>query len=93
MTYLHYCEVYHCDLKSSNILIDDNWNLHLCDFGLSNFYKCRKHKSRYVGTPNWMAPEILKGENYSAKSDVYSFGLILWEIVTGEIPYLGMTMA
>jgi len=41
-----------------------------------------------VGTPHWMAPEILRNEEYVEASDVYSFGMILWELVTGEIPYL-----
>ena len=93
MRYLHQCKVYHCDLKSQNILIDDDWNLHLCDFGLSNFWQRKENRSRYVGTPNWMAPEILKGEDYDAKSDVYSFGLICWEIITKQIPHYGLSFA
>lgn len=90
MTYLHGRKVLHCDLKSSNILIDSTWNVKLCDFGLSRV-KYKSDKKRFlnqrVGTPHWMAPEILRGEKYDEAADVYSFGMILWELVTGEIPY------
>ena len=46
-----------------------------------------------IGTPHWMAPEILRGERYEEPSDVYSFGVIVWEMLTGEIPYVGRTIA
>lgn len=61
----------------------------MCDFGLSRI-KSKKTKSA-VGTPHWMAPEIMRGEPYIDKSDVYSFGMILWEIITGKVPYENMT--
>lgn len=67
MAYLHGKNVLHCDLKSSNVLIDENWNVKLCDFGLSRINSTknkRKNKAIRVGTPHWMAPEILKGEKY-----------------------------
>jgi len=96
MTYLHSRKVFHCDLKSSNILIDSNWLVKLCDFGLSRnkikYNKKKSTKSQRVGTPHWMAPEILRGEDYDEKSDVYSYGMVLWEIITGEIPYFNMNV-
>lgn len=63
MSYLHGKGVLHCDLKSSNVLIDENWNVKLCDFGLSRLKDNKKNKKDNirVGTPHWMAPEILKG--------------------------------
>ncbi|CAD8065484.1 unnamed protein product [Paramecium sonneborni] len=85
MNNLHGRGIMHCDLKSSNVLIDQNWNVKLCDFGLSRI-KSKKTKCM-IGTPHWMAPEIMRGEPYTEKSDVYSFGMILWEIITGQIPY------
>ncbi|CAD8174233.1 unnamed protein product [Paramecium octaurelia] len=94
MNYLHGRKVMHCDLKSSNVLIDQNWNVKLCDFGLSKINKKIDHKvnkGARIGTPNWMAPEIMRGEPYQEKSDIYSFGMILWEIITQQIPYEGLS--
>ncbi|CAK71557.1 unnamed protein product (macronuclear) [Paramecium tetraurelia] len=90
MNNLHGRRIMHCDLKSSNVLIDQNWNVKLCDFGLSRI-KSKKTKSM-IGTPHWMAPEIMRGEPYTEKSDVYSFGMILWEIITGKIPYENLSI-
>ena len=89
MSYLHGKNVLHCDLKSSNVLIDENWNVKLCDFGLSRINSTKKNKKKNirVGTPHWMAPEILKGEKYECYSDVYSFGILVWEMLTCKIPY------
>ena len=78
MAYLHGRKVLHCDLKSSNVLIDPNWTVKLCDFGLSRIKEKLNKKCGRVGTPHWMAPEILRGEEYVETSDVYSFGMILW---------------
>lgn len=97
--YLHSRKILHCDLKSSNILIDDNWKMKISDFGLSrikNILNLQENKGR-IGTPHWMAPEIMKGLKYEEGSDVFSYGkiyvykgMILWEMVTGEIPYNGL---
>ena len=43
-----------------------------------------------IGTPHWMAPEVLRGEIYDEKADIYSYGMILWEVVSLEIPYYGI---
>jgi serine/threonine protein kinase len=58
MSYLHGKNVLHCDLKSSNVLIDENWNVKLCDFGLSRLKDNKKNNKANirVGTPHWMAP-------------------------------------
>lgn len=52
-----------------------------------------KNKKGRVGTPHWMAPEILREKEYTEKSDVYSFGMVLWEMVTKKIPYSELTGA
>lgn len=59
MAYLHGKNILHCDLKSSNVLIDQNWTAKISDFGLSQIKKTHKklkNKSSKIGTPQWMAP-------------------------------------
>jgi serine/threonine protein kinase len=91
LKYLHSRNVIHCDLKSSNILIDDNWKIKIGDFGLSRFLKKElEGNSGRIGTPHWMAPEILKGKKYEHSADIFSFGMIMWEILSLEIPYYGI---
>ncbi|XP_077247721.1 protein kinase superfamily protein [Tasmannia lanceolata] len=83
--------IVHRDLKSPNLLVDKNWNVKVCDFGLSRL----KHNTflsskSTAGTPEWMAPEVLRNENSNEKCDVYSFGVILWELATLRMPWSGM---
>ncbi|CAD8051589.1 unnamed protein product [Paramecium primaurelia] len=90
MNNLHGRGIMHCDLKSSNVLIDSDWNVKLCDFGLSRI-KTKKTKS-IIETSYQMAPEIMRGEPYTEKSDIFSFGMILWEIMTSKIPYENLSI-
>jgi len=93
LKYLHSRKICHCDLKSSNILLDENNKVKVSDFGLSrlkNIFLLSENKGR-IGTPHWMPPEIMKGHKYEEWSDVFSFGMIMWEMITREIPYYGMT--
>nr|KYP57880.1 Serine/threonine-protein kinase CTR1 [Cajanus cajan] len=90
VNYLHHSNppIIHRDLKSSNLLVDRNWTVKVGDFGLSRL----KHETYLTtktgrGTPQWMAPEVLRNEPSDEKSDVYSFGVILWELATEKIPW------
>lgn len=90
MVYLHGKFIIHCDLKSSNLLINQNWKVKISDFGLSQIIKLRQAKSKKamkMGAPQWMAPQIMRGEKYEFASDVYSFGIVLWELMTCQIPF------
>ncbi|XP_065851652.1 serine/threonine-protein kinase EDR1 [Euphorbia lathyris] len=83
--------IVHRDLKSPNLLVDKNWTVKVCDFGLSRL----KHNTflsskSTAGTPEWMAPEVLRNEPSNEKCDVYSFGVILWELATMRLPWSGM---
>lgn len=93
MNYLHRRNppIVHMDLKSSNLLVDKNWNVKVGDFGLSKL----KHATFLTaksggGTPQWMAPEVLRNERSNEKSDVFSFGVILWELMTISIPWANL---
>ncbi|CAI2362317.1 unnamed protein product [Moneuplotes crassus] len=95
LNYLHSQNILHCDLKSQNILIKEDWSVKICDFGLSKIrgISPEEDKKGRVGTPHWMAPEILRGNKYEAASDVYSYGVILWELITRQIPFLHRSLA
>jgi len=70
-------------------LVDENWNVKLCDFGLSAFQTKPTMKDQGVapGTPLWMSPEVLQGKILNEKTDVYSFAIVLWEMLTGKEPF------
>ncbi|KAG0458346.1 hypothetical protein HPP92_023503 [Vanilla planifolia] len=83
--------IVHRDLKSPNLLVDKNWNVKVCDFGLSRLKHSTFLSSKSTaGTPEWMAPEVLRNEPSNEKCDVYSFGVILWELATLRMPWSGM---
>ncbi|KAH7649847.1 Ser Thr kinase [Cryptosporidium bovis] len=89
MAYLHENGVLHCDLKSSNILLSNNYDVKIGDFGLSTLMESPLETRKMlgcIGTHHWMAPEILRGEGFTKSADVYSFGTILWEMLTKKIP-------
>ena len=91
MLYLHSLSppVVHHDLKPANLLVDANWTLKVSDFGMSELknYTYGSNCKAPGGTPEWMAPEALRGDDVSEKSDVYSFGVILWELITLQYPW------
>jgi serine/threonine protein kinase len=92
MAYLHRNDVIHRDLKTPNLLVDNNWKVKVSDFGLSRFVKDSETAQRLTacGTPSWAAPEVLNDQKYSQKADVYSFAVCLWELCTRKDPYADM---
>jgi len=89
MHYLHSVNVLHRDLKSLNLLVDENWILKVADFGTSR--QAANTMTQCAGTALWMAPEVVRGKDYTYKADVYSFGIIMWEMLTCETPFNDMT--
>ncbi|CAN8235019.1 unnamed protein product [Cochlearia groenlandica] len=90
MNYLHSCTpmIVHRDLKSPNLLVDKNWVVKVCDFGLSRMKNSTYLSSKSTaGTAEWMAPEVLRNEPADEKCDVYSYGVILWELFTLQQPW------
>jgi len=78
----------HLDLKTQNLLVDENFQVKVADFGLSKI-KISSALSGRAGSPLYMAPEMLLGQDYNEKADVYSFGIILWELLAVKEPYEG----
>ncbi|XP_053358285.1 mitogen-activated protein kinase kinase kinase 21 isoform X5 [Clarias gariepinus] len=100
MQYLHEdaaVPIIHRDLKSSNILILERIEnndigrktLKITDFGLAREWH-KTTKMSAAGTYSWMAPEVIKSSLFSKGSDVWSYGVLLWELLTGEVPYRGI---
>ncbi|XP_041319508.1 mitogen-activated protein kinase kinase kinase 11-like, partial [Pyrgilauda ruficollis] len=100
MRYLHSgtpVPLIHRDLKSSNVLLaqpvvgDDvsGKTLKITDFGLAREWQ-RTTKMSAAGTYAWMAPEVIRASTFSKGSDVWSYGVLLWELLTGEVPYRGI---
>jgi serine/threonine protein kinase len=93
MAYMHEQQVLHRDLKSLNILLDEEKRAKICDFGLARVVSLEP-MSGLVGTAQWMAPEIfLSQPRYGGPVDVYSFGIMLWELLTSGLPFDGVEVA
>jgi len=91
--YLHSISLIHADLKSANILVDDNNNsvtAKICDFGHAAV-RTAPRPLRRIGTPHWAAPEALRREAISFPSDVWAFGVMCWEMLTFKIPFTGLS--
>jgi len=89
----HAEDVVHRDLKPQNILVDANDQLYIADFGLAKSYAegavGMTQTGAFLGTPRYMSPEQAEGKPTDGRSDLYAFGLILYEMVTGDVPFTG----
>jgi serine/threonine-protein kinase len=91
--YIHSHGVVHRDLKPENIMVDADDNIKLIDFGIATNAGARRitfaKLSNTMGTPDYISPEQVKGKRGDARSDLYTMGVMLYEMLTGQVPFRG----
>jgi serine/threonine-protein kinase len=90
---LHAAGKLHRDLKPENVMVDENDNIKLIDFGIAMKEDARRltfvNVSNMLGTPDYISPEQVKGGRGDQRSDIYALGIMLYEMLTGTVPFVG----
>jgi serine/threonine-protein kinase len=93
LQYIHTHGVVHRDLKPENIMVDEHDNIKLIDFGIAAHANSRRLTfakfSQTMGTPDYISPEQVKGKRGDARSDLFALGVMLYEMLTGKVPFSG----
>ncbi|CAJ2645774.1 unnamed protein product [Trifolium pratense] len=91
LMHIHRMKIIHRDVKSANCLVDKHWTVKICDFGLSRIITDSPMRDgSSAGTPEWMAPELIRNEPFTEKCDIFSLGVIMWELCTLNRPWEGV---
>ncbi|XP_033620210.1 serine/threonine-protein kinase SIK2 isoform X2 [Fukomys damarensis] len=91
--YCHGRKVVHRDLKAENLLLDNNMNIKIADFGFGNFFKSGELLATWCGSPPYAAPEVFEGQQYEGPQlDIWSMGVVLYVLVCGALPFDGPTL-
>jgi serine/threonine protein kinase len=93
LTYLHAHGIVHRDLKPENVIVAEDGTLRLMDFGTALLEGAKRltwrHLGESLGTPDYMSPEQIKGNRGDVRSDVYGWGVLMYEVLTGRVPFGG----
>jgi serine/threonine protein kinase len=93
LEYMHKRGIVHRDLKPENVMVDEQDNIKLIDFGIAMKEDARRltfvNLSATLGTPDYISPEQVKGQRGDQRSDIYAVGIMLYEMLTGSVPFQG----
>jgi len=93
LSYIHAQGIVHRDLKPENIMVDEQGDIKLIDFGIAGDSAARRltyaNITAALGTPNYISPEQVKGKRGDGRSDIYAMGIILYEMLSGKLPFNG----
>jgi serine/threonine protein kinase len=93
LSYLHQHKIVHRDLKPENVIVTGDGRLKIIDFGTALLTGARRltwrHLTEALGTPDYMSPEQIQGDRGDPRSDIYSWGIMMYEFLTGRVPFEG----
>ncbi|TCD69268.1 pkb-activating kinase-like protein [Steccherinum ochraceum] len=91
LEYMHSKGVLHRDLKPENVLLDDNFHIKICDFGTGKIMDSTERGETFVGTPQYVSPELLERNETSRSSDYWALGCIIFQMISGKFAFHGLS--